>query len=339
MKTIGDTIKELRLKAGLSQSQLAERLGISNQAVSKWETQFSQPDISLLPELATLFGVSIDSLFGYTKEKMYARIDSRIASESCLTNSEFVEFEQFLLDEIRDDSSHYDAISTLGYLYFKQSEGLAQKATIYAKKALELSPDSKADLTIINNASRGALYDWDTKNHHELIDYYQKILRIAPENKRIYAFLLDNLIEDGRLNDAKDYLEESYQKNPDRLNDYYSILIREKESRFSAVKAQYLDLAERYPDDWRVLFSVANSLSQHECYEEAIPIWRAAFEAQEKPRYTDYHYAIAQCYLRLGDKANAIKAYQDMLTVLKEDWDYQFGAEVDRIQQKIEALA
>ncbi|WP_373658934.1 helix-turn-helix domain-containing protein [Streptococcus sp. E29BA] len=74
-------MKQLRLKAGLSQIQLAEQLGLSNQAVSKWETDFSQPDISLLPELATLFGVSgvsIDELFDYTAENYYEKIQNSL---------------------------------------------------------------------------------------------------------------------------------------------------------------------------------------------------------------------------------------------------------------------
>ncbi|SNU87154.1 DNA-binding protein [Streptococcus merionis] len=339
IKTIGEQIKHLRLDAGLSQTQLAERLGISNQAVSKWETNFSQPDITLLPDLATIFGISIDSLFGYTKEKMYTRISSRLESGDFLTLAEFAEFEQFLLSEIRDNCSHYEATSTLAGLYFSQSENLAKKAVIYGKKALELNPNNKYEISLINNASRGALYDWDTKNHHELIEYYQKLLTIAPENKRVYFFLLDNLIDDGRIQEAKKWLELSYRNNPDLLNDYYTLWIREKATSFATVKTDYLALAEKHLKDWRVLFSVANTLSQHECYQEAIPIWRAAFDAQEKPRYTDYHYAIAQCYLRLGDKENAIAAYKDMLQVLKNDWGFRFGAEVDRIQQKIQELA
>ncbi len=57
-------IAALRKEAGMTQEQLATRLGVSFQAVSKWENGLSCPDIMLLPELAELFRVSIDSLFG-----------------------------------------------------------------------------------------------------------------------------------------------------------------------------------------------------------------------------------------------------------------------------------
>lgn len=96
--------------------------------------------------------------------------------------------------------------------------------------------------------------------------------------------------------------------------------------------------AQNHLDDWRALFSVANSFSQNCAYEEAITYWELAYQAQEKPRYTDYYGSIALCYLRLNDKANAIKAYQKVLQVLKDDWDYKFGAHVDTIKEKINKL-
>ena len=61
-KSIGKTIAALRKKKGLTQSELAERLNVSNKAVSKWENGQGYPDISLFPALASLFGVSIDYL-------------------------------------------------------------------------------------------------------------------------------------------------------------------------------------------------------------------------------------------------------------------------------------
>ncbi len=58
-------IKRLRFESGMSQEELANRLGISTQAVSKWECALSYPDIELLPVIADVFGVTIDSLLGH----------------------------------------------------------------------------------------------------------------------------------------------------------------------------------------------------------------------------------------------------------------------------------
>ncbi len=63
--SIGRNIYALRQEKGYTQLTLAEKLGVSVQAVSKWENDVCAPDVSLFPGLAELFGVSIDRLFGF----------------------------------------------------------------------------------------------------------------------------------------------------------------------------------------------------------------------------------------------------------------------------------
>ena len=66
---IGKNISILRKKQGLTQEELAKQLNVSFQAVSKWETGSSYPDISVLPLLANIFHCDIDSLLGYPAEQ------------------------------------------------------------------------------------------------------------------------------------------------------------------------------------------------------------------------------------------------------------------------------
>ena len=67
------TIKNLRERAGFTQSQLAEKLSVSNKAVSKWETGRGYPDISLIKELASVLSVSVNELLsGNTAENKNA---------------------------------------------------------------------------------------------------------------------------------------------------------------------------------------------------------------------------------------------------------------------------
>lgn len=61
---LNDTICFYRKKQGLTQEELAVKLGVTNQSVSKWESAQCCPDISLLPKLADIFEISIDELFG-----------------------------------------------------------------------------------------------------------------------------------------------------------------------------------------------------------------------------------------------------------------------------------
>ncbi len=75
MTTIGQNIRKLRRERGLTQEELAARLNITSQAVSKWEMETCSPDISQIIPLATLFGVSADVLFGISPDAMENEIE------------------------------------------------------------------------------------------------------------------------------------------------------------------------------------------------------------------------------------------------------------------------
>ena len=62
--SLANTLASLRTAHGLTQEEVANHLGITKAAVSKWECGQSMPDISMLPLIAELYGVSIDELFG-----------------------------------------------------------------------------------------------------------------------------------------------------------------------------------------------------------------------------------------------------------------------------------
>ena len=81
---LNDTICFYRKKQGLTQEDLAKKLGVTNQSVSKWESAQCCPDISLLPKLADIFEISIDELFGNEPIPYVARkvTDDAIFSEA-----------------------------------------------------------------------------------------------------------------------------------------------------------------------------------------------------------------------------------------------------------------
>ena len=62
--TLGTQIGLYRRKVNMTQEALAQKLGVTNQAVSKWESEQCCPDITLLPQIADIFGISLDELFG-----------------------------------------------------------------------------------------------------------------------------------------------------------------------------------------------------------------------------------------------------------------------------------
>ena len=66
---IGEKIRELRKRDGRKQEDLAIALGVTCQAVSRWEANGGYPDMNMIPAIANYFHVSIDSLFGYDNDR------------------------------------------------------------------------------------------------------------------------------------------------------------------------------------------------------------------------------------------------------------------------------
>ena len=66
--SIGKNIAKYRKAKGFTQEELGAKLGVSNQAVSKWESEVSMPDIMLLPEIANALNITLDDLYGIVKE-------------------------------------------------------------------------------------------------------------------------------------------------------------------------------------------------------------------------------------------------------------------------------
>lgn len=90
---LSERIQRERSRNGLTQEELARRLGVSKAAVSKWECGQSMPDIALLPKIASLFSITMDQLFGYkptasegkreeVRARLLALLDENIA-EAC----------------------------------------------------------------------------------------------------------------------------------------------------------------------------------------------------------------------------------------------------------------
>jgi len=75
---LGNNIRQLRRRDRKTQENLAEALGVTSQAVSRWESGGSYPDMNLIPSIANYFGVSIDALFGYEGDRPH-RIDTLAA--------------------------------------------------------------------------------------------------------------------------------------------------------------------------------------------------------------------------------------------------------------------
>ena len=329
--TLGKTIKQLRKETFLSQEQLAAKLNITAQAVSKWENEESYPDILFLPKIAAIFGVKIDELFEYEEDSAYQQSENMLNRERYFTYVDFSKAESFLLEQLSTNPNDLHALTVLGDLYHEYAIRLDEKAASYTKQALALNPDDKSLHNTFHHAMHGGRLDWNVANHSALIQYYQNFIQEHPTITRAYLYLLDNLIDDGRLDEATKVLERRRTVIQDCFNDFYCLLISESINGFQATRKEY-DMYLEENHEWQAYFLVAGRYASHGEYEKAITLFEKSFELQPKPRYIDHLESIAQLYLRMYKKNEAKHAYKRELQLLKEEWHQDDSADVQRVK-------
>lgn len=112
-----ENIRKLRRENGLTQEQLAEKVGVSFQTVSRWETGVVYPDIELLPALAELFETRVDELIGCTKNDKDKILEKRWEEYEKLTDAE--EQYAYLKEMKRDFPKEYDIpLSMLKIMFY-----------------------------------------------------------------------------------------------------------------------------------------------------------------------------------------------------------------------------
>ena len=322
---LGKKIRQLRFKSGLTQEQLAEKLGIGPQSVSKWETSVAMPDITTLPLLAEIFGTSIDDLFDLSVEQRLNRIENRMDAEEELPRDVFREYEEFLKSQL-DSEQHKERVTELlAYLYWHSMNSEGQKAARYAKEAITRNPYEKGCQWILQKASNHAVWDWNIANHTKAINFYLEIVKANPDAAISYMYLLDNLLADRRADEAEYWLER-YSKlekaNPVMKRVYRAYIAL---ARFDEPAADRIieDLLAEKPEDDAVLFEAAQYYASKCNYGKAVECYERCFAVDpRRPRYTDALTGIADIQEISGDYAAAAKTYDRLIDLLENEWGF-----------------
>lgn len=335
----GGRIKTLRLSKSMTQEQLAQRLRVSPQAVSKWENGVTLPDIQLLPELSILLGTSIDALFSMTDDKRMERIENMLWDQRFLSREEFEAEERFLKDKCLEPDAQARATLLLAELYCKRAREYRELVSPLARKALELLPDyEKAAHTALFEAEGGVFPDWNAVNHHRTIAFYQDFITRHPGQRRAYLWLLDLLIDDGRCPEAWKYLEKMNRLGESYHSDLYLGMILEKEGKPEKAAACWERMTQKDPDNWQSWFARADRMARRCAYAEAVALYEKALELSPRPRFTDPVNAIAQLYEIQGQYEKAIEFYQKEIEIVREDWNETQGEAIDEPLRNIARL-
>lgn len=326
---IGIKIKQLRNKAGLTQEQLANKLGISAQSVSKWETSVSMPDITLLPSLAGELGVSIDELFNLTTDQKLHRLETRLDIEEEFSQSTFSDYESFLKNQLEENEDKTRILSLLAQLYHHRMEADSRRVSKYAREAIMQKPEKKGCQWLLQKAEGACVWDWNMANHTETIEFYEKVIKsdnVLPKTPMPYYEIMDNLIADHRIEEAKKYLQ-IYKTLPAHkpfLVPVYEAHIALAEYDPTRADEIMEEALKEFSPDGGFLFEMAQYYASKCEYEKAIEYYELSFAAEEskKPRFTDALQAIAIIHRIRGDHKKAIATYDRLIECLKDEWGY-----------------
>lgn len=184
---IGDVIKKYRKEKGITQEEMARRLGVTAPAVSKWENGTTVPDIMLLGPIARLFEISVDTLLSFNEE---------------LSPKEIADLVQTLDKRFSEES--YDDVFQ------------------WAKKRIEMYPNCKQliwQMALILDAHRMTMNVPDSDKYEDyILDWYSQGL--SSDDERIRTSAADSLfnyyMRKEEYEKAEDYLKYFSEQNPMR---------------------------------------------------------------------------------------------------------------------------
>ena len=338
---IGNKIKQYRIRCNLTQEALAERLNISSQSVSKWENGITMPDITLLPDLSEIFGVTIDELFDLSTEQKLVRIEGKLDIDEEILNSEFREMEYYLKGLITDEKYQYKATYLLSYLYTRRLMNDSKMINKYAEKGIKLEPNKKDLQWMLSKSSNHAVWDWNMSNHTEAINFYREVFNNNKNSSLTLCYLIDNLLADKRVEEAEQYIKEYEKLCPDNLALISAYKAEAALARYDEKQADNImdKLVKEHGEDSGCLFEIAQYYAKKAQYDKAISYYRASFDNDpSRPRYIDALLSIADIYDIKVDIKKEVETYDAIITCLKVEWRLEEEIELKDMIAKRNAL-
>lgn len=255
-KKVGERIKELRNKMGLTQAELAERSGFTPQTVSNWEGGTREPDIDTLVKLSSLFSVSLDYLISGKEQEKEVVIMSRIEMAAKKDDPSIIQDLSFSTNYTKDENgkcimdyviqynskkifevmfkscthqTHYDVLFNCEYFNKSQNRNLKviEYLLPFGKEREFVKLYRLGEIRLLNEFAPNFINQraYGAKAKEELLESY----------KNIFKYLVDN-----------------YSKLSDEIRDYYFASNQEKADRkncWSYAFPYFLDFAVKGKND------------------------------------------------------------------------------------------
>jgi len=292
-ENVSKNLRKLRLEKKLTQEQVAEKLGVSAQSVSRWETAASFPDIMLLPEISRLYGVLVDDLF---KDDLqgYDKLSDRLVDVYLDT----MRWEDFLAAikeyERMEKEGTMEAWDYSGrtWLYERMIYVSTKKILEDYDKTLELSKEMDQELYFSAKYRKLAFRCGFTAEGPQCVEEQLQVVKEHPEDSGEWACLEVAYFE------TKQY-EECYQVAKEAI--------------------------AKFPEDSDHYGHAGDACEGLGRYDEAYWYWEKRHELD--PTKLDCLYGIAFCRERLGEYDKAYEVWMRIVGILnewKEEIDVKF---------------
>lgn len=308
---IGNKIRELRKKKGLTQEALAAALSVSPQAVSKWESGLTYPDMTMIPVIAGYFEISLDLLFDYDVIEMRSKIQKLIRDSH-----------RFFYD----DTERYIAIMEEALLKYPANEALL----------IALIEAYEYDLREHNN----------TAHYDDIIEISQKLISESTDFVRVCnakELQASTYLQKGDYEKAKAVLE-SLPSAVSLKNDTITLLLTGKDKLNGATAARNDHLQRLYiacfeeGNAWFRLTEEDTEHSQKDCIDKALNCYQRGLavlelfmnhqqEGQDQYLWNGmqtfhwgFYQRIAACFKKLEQQEKCKKTIDQAYRIVSSAW-------------------
>lgn len=323
---LGKRLRQLRHERGATQEELASQIGVTYQAVSKWENDTTMPDTALLPQIAMALGVTIDALFSVDRSDEMRRVDL-ILQQGAVSDEQFLYASRLLDAVLRDNPDDTDAKKRYLRLYLLRRHS----DRLVAEKMLSLLSDACRDDEDLVHALRelcGGGAEVRQADNERFAAAASAYLAQNPSAVKVRESLMEALLALGRYDEAQTLADglptaDAYAAYLPEI--WFGDLLLARGNTDAAVSVWRTVPIENHKGQYEVgvrLERLGDTDGAKTCYE-------ASFAAAEYPRDLSAMYALAFLQERCSEIPAAIETWETVLKVLASDWGKTDGEDVD----------
>jgi len=326
---LGTIIKKLRTERGITQEELANKMGVSYQAVSKWETNTTTPDIAILPKLALFFGITMDALFSVNQDDYIERISKMIRDEYSISPENFVWAERYLKGVLSEEKQNNIARTLLVELYEHRENRDSLAEGQLCEEGLLVEP---SNIAFIGKLTRIR----EKRNEADrLIKFLELLYSKNTHNVVVIDALISVYIKYAKYDNATNLMNSSKKRD---IFDVYQGDIEFAFGNKELAKNIWTSAALTNHDDSHLLFEIAERCNKINETEIALKLYQQSYEVAPSPKEMDPLYSQAFLYTSIGMKEKAIQMWENIIKALVDDYGIKDGECVDWAKREIQNL-